>query len=205
MKVPFFEPMELFCASGYLSNDYILPAALAGQINGLNEETFTMELAGTEHHIRRASPEDAPAIYRLVKECEAVDSNSLYMYAMWLKEFADYNLVVEKQGQVVAFVTAFSKPSQPDCLFIWQLVARPRHGIPHLGVRMMSRLVDKARARGMKAIEATISKQNRAVLGVIRKIARLNDATLSESLYLSSDWLSVDDDHDDEHLVTLTF
>lgn len=155
--------------------------------------------------IRRASAEDAPAIYRLVKECAAVDSNSLYMYAMWLKEFDGYNLVVENEGQIVAFVTAFSKPSQPERLFVWQLVARPRHGVPNLGVRLMSRLVDKARGQGMNAIEATISKQNRVILAVIRKVARLTGGTLSESLYLSKQWLSVDEPHDDEHLVTLSF
>jgi L-2,4-diaminobutyric acid acetyltransferase len=87
-------------------------------------------------------------------------------------DFADSSLVTTVDGEVVGFLTGYRRPTEPDTYFVWQTAVSPRHGIPFLGARLFEQAVAEQVATGARFVEATVSADNKAIIMVLKKVAR---------------------------------
>jgi len=86
-----------------------------------------------------------------------------------------------------AILTGYFRPEQPDTYLVWQEAARPRHGIPMLGVQLFERAAERAVAQGARYIEATVSADNKAIIMVLKKCAKRYQAPVhTEVLFPAS-------------------
>ena len=76
-------------------------------------------------------------IVALVRNSERLDNNSEYSYALWCSHFASLSAVAIRNGEVIAFLTAFRSPRKSDSYFLWQTATKPRHGVAGLGVDLI--------------------------------------------------------------------
>ncbi len=116
--------------------------------------------------------EDAPALWDLVDGADELDNNSPYYYALWCRDFAATSLVATVDDEVIGFLTGYVRPDEPDTYLVWQEAVRPRHGIPMLGVQLFERAADRAVEQGARFIEATVSADNKAIIMVLKKVAK---------------------------------
>ncbi|NEC84951.1 diaminobutyrate acetyltransferase [Streptomyces sp. SID12501] len=122
--------------------------------------------------LRSPRPADAPAVWKLVRDSDILDTNSLYYYNLWFRDFADTSIVAATSDeQIVGFVTAYVRPDLPDTLMAWQSAVDPGQHAPGLAVRMMHELADRAAQRGATCLETTINPGNRAVALMLRRFA----------------------------------
>ncbi|MEU9606664.1 diaminobutyrate acetyltransferase [Streptomyces sp. NPDC048057] len=158
---------------------------------------------------RRPRIEDGPAIWKLVEDTPGLDSNSPYYYTLWFRDFADGSLLATVDGRTVGFLTGYRRPEEPDTYFVWQTAVSPRHGIPFLGVKLFEQAVEQQVARGARHVEATVSAENKAIIMVLKKIAKKYGATIETGVLFPGSLLSsaspdgavaTDDAHHDEIL-----
>ncbi|WP_269915540.1 hypothetical protein [Acinetobacter sp. HY1485] len=152
---------------------------------------------------RLAKPSDAPEIYNIVLNTPGIDNNSLYFYTIWLKEFSASNVVATRNDKIVAFLTAFRKPSDSRTLFLWQLAAVPRHGIADLGYKLSEFLIElELKNTKLKCIEATIDIDNQSIFYVLKKITNKYNGKLTKHEFLSQEYLSSNTEtHHEETLI----
>ncbi|MFE0229910.1 diaminobutyrate acetyltransferase [[Kitasatospora] papulosa] len=131
--------------------------------------------------------EDAYTLWQMVDQTDALDNNSPYYYALWCRDFAATSLVATVENEVVGFLTGYFRPDEPDTYLVWQEAAKPRHGIPMLGVQIFERAADRAVEQGARFIEATVSADNKAIIMVLKKIAKRYSAEVNTRILFSSD------------------
>jgi L-2,4-diaminobutyric acid acetyltransferase len=153
---------------------------------------------------RKATFDDAKKIHEIVKKTPGIDDNSLYYYSLWLKEFDQSNVVAVHNKRIVAFLTAFRKPKDNSTLFLWQLAAVPRHGIPDLGVNLSYYLIDDEIKKNLSSIEATIDLNNKSILYVMKKLEKRYNGNMHMEEYLSEEYLSGNENHHTETLLKIT-
>jgi L-2,4-diaminobutyric acid acetyltransferase len=151
---------------------------------------------------RPPAPEDAPAIWRLVRDSGVLDVNSVYCYLLLCKDFADTCAVAERQGAIVGFVTAYIPPGRGDTLFIWQIgVASELRGRGLAG-RLLQALLRRAVCRGIRFVEATVGPTNRASRALFTALARDLDAALDEQSCFDAS-VFAEGDHEPENLLRI--
>ncbi|MFE5035971.1 diaminobutyrate acetyltransferase [Streptomyces sp. NPDC056683] len=140
--------------------------------------------------LRAPRPADAPAVWRLVRDSDILDTNSLYYYNLWFRDFADTSIVAATEdGRIVGFVTAYLRPCRPDTLMAWQSAVDPGQHSPGLAVRMMHELTDRAAGRGAACVETTINPGNRAVALMLRRFAHERGLDVhTEILFTTADF-----------------
>ncbi|WP_411104855.1 diaminobutyrate acetyltransferase [Streptomyces sp. cmx-4-9] len=148
--------------------------------------------------LRAPRPTDAPAVWRLVRDSDILDTNSLYYYNLWFRDFADTSVVAAAaDGRIVGFVTAYLRPGRPDTLMAWQSAVAPGEHAPGLGLRMMHELADRADRCGATCIETTVNPGNRAVALMLRRFAHERGLDVhTEVLFSAADF---PDDGADAH------
>ncbi|MFJ1865360.1 diaminobutyrate acetyltransferase [Streptomyces sp. NPDC088097] len=149
-------------------------------------------------HFRTPRAEDARALWRMVDESEALDNNSPYYYALWCRDFSATSLVATVEDEVVGFLTGYFRPDEPDTYLVWQEAVTPRHGIPFLGVQLFERAADRAVEQGARFIEATVSADNKAIIMVLKKVAKRYGAEVHTRVLFPGDLFP--DEHHDEVL-----
>ncbi|MFI2636590.1 diaminobutyrate acetyltransferase [Streptomyces collinus] len=139
---------------------------------------------------------DAPAVWRLVRDSDILDTNSLYYYNLWFRDFADTSVVATTEDdRVVGFVTAYVRPSRPDTLMAWQSAVDPGPHAPGLAMRMLHALADRAAARGATRVETTINPGNRAVALMLRRFARERGLDVHTEVLFGSEDFPGDEEH----------
>ncbi|WP_328310555.1 diaminobutyrate acetyltransferase [Streptomyces sp. NBC_00442] len=149
-------------------------------------------------HFRTPRVEDAHTLWQMVDESDALDNNSPYYYALWCRDFASTSLVATVEDDVVGFLTGYFRPEAPDTYLVWQEAAMPCHGIPFLGVKLFEQAADRAVAQGARYIEATVSADNKAIIMVLKKVAKRYVAEVETRVLFSGDLFP--DEHHDEVL-----
>jgi L-2,4-diaminobutyric acid acetyltransferase len=137
--------------------------------------------------LREPTVADAAGIRRLVVCSRRLDVNSPYAY-----------LVLCRDGRAVGFLTGYMRPAAPDTFFSWQSAVDSTVPVPGLAFAMMTTVVDRVRARGARFFETTINPDNRAVVMLIRKLARRYRATPEISVLF--DERTLGPDHEPEVL-----
>ncbi|MFJ6694986.1 diaminobutyrate acetyltransferase [Streptomyces sp. NPDC091272] len=145
---------------------------------------------------RAPVPEDGPAVWELVENTDGLDSNSVYYYTLWFRDFTNGSLVATVDDELVGFLTGYRRPDEPDTYFVWQTAVNPRHGIPFLGVKLFQAAADEQVAKGVRYVEATVSAQNKAIIMVLKQFAKKHSANI-ETRVLFPHSLFPDSHHDE--------
>ncbi|MFF7856970.1 diaminobutyrate acetyltransferase [Streptomyces sp. NPDC007904] len=154
-----------------------------------------MSLTDTHHvSLRTPRPADAPAVWRLVRDSDILDTNSLYYYNLWFRDFGGTSVVATAgDDDVVGFVTAYVRPDRPDTLMAWQSAVAPAHRAPGLAVRMMHELADRTAGLGVTCVETTVNPGNRAVALMLRKFAHERGLKIHTEVLFEADDFPSDD------------
>lgn len=147
---------------------------------------------------RAPVPEDGPAVWKLVENTAGLDSNSIYYYTLWFRDFANGSLVATVDDELVGFLTGYRRPDEPDTYFVWQTAVNPRHGIPFLGVKLFQAVADQQVANGARYVEATVSAENKAIIMVLKQFAKKHSAHIETRVLFPSSLFA--DSHHDEIL-----
>lgn len=165
----------------------------------IRSEVHTGHSADLARTIRPAELADGAAIWRLVSESETLDTNSCYMYLLLCSDFVDTCLVSYDGDQLAGFVVGYVPPRRDDTVFVWQIGV----GIPYrrqgLGRQLLSRFVERAVARGVRYLEATVTPGNHASQQLFRSLAHSRDWELTETRRLEAHHFA-DSHHEEEHL-----
>lgn len=145
---------------------------------------------------RAPVPEDGPAVWKLVENTPGLDSNSLYYYTLWFRDFADDSLVATVDDELVGFLTGYRRPDEPETYFVWQTAVNPRHGIPFLGVKLFQAAADQQVANGARYVEATVSAENKAIIMVLKQFSKKHSAHIETRVLFPSS-LFFDSHHDE--------
>jgi L-2,4-diaminobutyric acid acetyltransferase len=160
----------------------------------------TTSVAGAPSDVVLRPPQvtDAAAVLDLVVRSSRLDRNSAYHYLLLCRDFAGTSVVAEVDGRVVGFVTGYLRPAAPDTYFAWQSAVDSAVPVPGLALAMMIEVVDRAQALGARRFETTVNPDNRAVIMLVRKLARRHGATVTTSVLF--DEADLGPDHDVEVL-----
>lgn len=147
---------------------------------------------------RAPMSEDGPAVWELVENTAGLDSNSVYYYTLWFRDFTDGSLVATVDDELVGFLTGYRRPDEPDTYFVWQTAVNPRHGIPFLGVKLFQAAADEQVDKGARYVEATVSAENKAIIMVLKQFAKKHSADIETRVLFPSSLFP--DSHHDEVL-----
>lgn len=152
--------------------------------------------------LRTPHPADAPAVWQLVRDSGILDTNSLYYYNLWFRDFAGTSVVATTEtGRIIGFITAYIRPSHPDTLMAWQSAVDPGRKSPGLAVRMMHEIADRAARYGASCVETTINPGNRAVALMLRRFAHERGLDIhTEVLFTAEDFPAEEGAHPPEVL-----
>jgi L-2,4-diaminobutyric acid acetyltransferase len=116
--------------------------------------------------------EDAGAIWRLVQEAGALDTNSSYCYLVLCRHFSQTCVTARRTDRLVGFVTALIPPQDARRLFVWQLAVAPAERGGGLAKRMLRHLLERPACRGVTHLETTVAPANRPSRALFAALAR---------------------------------
>lgn len=142
-----------------------------------------MEPDKQEFTLRHPTLNDAPWIWRLVRETGVLDQNSSYAYLLLCRDFAETCLVAERDSQLAGFVTAWRPPQRSNVLFVWQVGVSAMARRQGLALRMLCELVSRCRPgdASIEFVEATVASSNTASRRLFEALANRLEAPLSEA------------------------
>jgi L-2,4-diaminobutyric acid acetyltransferase len=141
------------------------------------------------------SKSDGKEMWRVAKESRTLDVNSSYAYLLWCRDFAGTSAVARVDGEVVAFLTGYLRPSEPDTLVVWQIAVDQAHRGRGLAGALLDSVV---RRTGVRHLEATVTSDNDSSIKLFRALAARWGAGLTGGRLFSADMFP--DDHDAEFL-----
>ncbi|MEX0704991.1 MAG: diaminobutyrate acetyltransferase, partial [Nitriliruptoraceae bacterium] len=121
--------------------------------------------------LRTPTPDDAAAMWQLVRDDGTLDVNSPYAYLLVCTDYADTSLVATDGRGVVGFVSGYRPPSQPDDLFVWQIGVHRRARRRGLGRRLLKALLDCPGSEGATSLTATVTPDNEASMALFERFA----------------------------------
>ncbi|MGF1755052.1 diaminobutyrate acetyltransferase [Vibrio makurazakiensis] len=117
---------------------------------------------------------DGDDIYSLIASCPPLDVNSSYCNFLQSSHFSQTCLIAERDGDVAGFVSGYRKPAEPEVLFIWQVAVSPRHRGKGLAYSMVKELLSRDGLAAVRAIETTITDDNKASWALFKKLDAAN-------------------------------
>lgn len=151
--------------------------------------------------LRHVEPEDALALYRLVRDVGTLEPNSAYCYALCADHFRDTTVVAERGGSLVGVVVAYRPPTRPEALFVWQVGVTASMRRTGLGARLLDAALSSTGARGARFLLATVTPTNVASRRLFERFARAHGAPLHESR--GYDGAHLPADHAPERLLSI--
>jgi len=156
----------------------------------------------SEINYRHPTLDDGANIYRLVKSCPPLDVNSQYYYYILCKDFNNTCVIAEYKRAALGFVSAYLRPKQPHCLFVWQVaVAKDTRGMG-LASNMLEWLIKQPECCDIQYMEATISSSNKPSQGLFLQFAKDHNANYKTNLFLDESHFD-DESHEEEVLYTI--
>ena len=127
--------------------------------------------------LRQPTPEDGPAVWRLVKGTGVLDLNSMYQYVMFFDRFSETCVLAEQEGKVVGFVTAFKAPKNPKTIFVWQVGVDASARGQGLASRLLDHLLQLPECRGkVRWMETTVTPSNQPSRALFHSLAKRHHA-----------------------------
>lgn len=154
---------------------------------------------------RSPSVAECDDMIELVKQTDKLDANSNYLYVLCCLHFAQTCAIAKQGKDTVAFLIGYRLPDDPSIFFVWQTAAKPRHGIPQLGLKLMLHSAREAIAAGATEIQATVDQNNKPIVMLFKTVARKLSADITFSHFCDGDLLGIGDhaDHHDETLISI--
>lgn len=145
---------------------------------------------------------DGSAVHALIRACPPLDVNSVYNYLLLCAHHARTCVVVEKDGEVAAYVSGYIKPDDPEVFFVWQVAVGEAARGRGVGKRMLHHLVERPHCQGIRYMETTITPDNQASWALFRSFARDRDAKCEDRVLFSSEHFGADG-HEPEHVLRI--
>lgn len=155
--------------------------------------------ASADVSVRKPDATDGSAVHRLIAQCPPLDPNSVYCNLLQCSHFSETSVLVEAQGEVVAFMSGYLKPGDPEVLFVWQVAVAESWRGHGLAGRMLDTLVQRPALNAVRFIETTVTPSNQASANLFRRFADKSRAPLNTSI-LFSKAAHFAGSHDDEVL-----
>lgn len=121
--------------------------------------------------------DDGRELWRLARDSQTLDLNSVYTYVLWCRDFAATSVVARSAAGVCGFIIGFARPEQPRTLFVWQVAvdgAQRGRGLAH---RMLDYLADDR----FGYLEATVTPGNMPSDRLFSSFARGRKAALERT------------------------
>jgi len=141
------------------------------------------------------------AVEKLIKRCPPLDLNSTYHYLIQSYYFNQTCSVAFDGEKIVAFVSGFIKPTNKNCLFIWQVAIDEDYRGKGLGVELIEFLLNQNKE--VNTIETTITKNNIASRRMFQKIVEKYETRMSEETLFDKEE-DFSNEHDSEMLITIS-
>ena len=156
-------------------------------------------------HIRFRHPEfeDGAAVYQLIKSSPPLDVNSQYYYHILCSDFCDTCVIAEIDNRIAGFLSAYLKPRDENCLFVWQVVVSGEARGRGLASNMLEWLFKQPKCTHIKCLETTISPSNQASQRLFRRFAEMRGAECLTSPFLDVSHFG-EDIHEDEILFRIS-
>ena len=149
--------------------------------------------------LRKPHVEDGAKIHALITACKPLELNSVYSYVLLCKHFADTCVVAEEDGAILAFLSGYLLPSDPEVFFVWQIAVDSRIRERGLGKRMIREVLQRKTCQACHFLETTITLSNTASLRLFWSVARDLDAHCEECVYFPTE-LFGQKNHEAEYL-----
>ncbi|HEX9759129.1 MAG TPA: diaminobutyrate acetyltransferase [Nitrospiria bacterium] len=131
--------------------------------------------------LRAPNVADGPKVWKLVKDSQTLDLNSVYCYLVLFKHFPDTCVVAEQEKNLIGFVTAYIPPASPNVLFIWQIGIQPIMKEKGLGKSLITHLLKRPVCQNISFIETTITPNNVASKALFHALPRTLKTACMES------------------------
>lgn len=135
----------------------------------------------TDFAFRAPVATDGPAITALISRCPPLDRNSAYCNLIQSTHFADHCVVAQQEGRIVGWVSGHRPPSEPACLFVWQVAVAAEGRGKGLAKRMIKSLLARPAQRGVTCLTTTVTDDNKASWALFHSLARDWDAPLERT------------------------
>lgn len=130
---------------------------------------------------------DGIRVHRLVASCPPLDENSIYCNILQCDHFSATSVKVEKDGELVAFISGYIPPGEPNVLFIWQVAVSSVARGKGLGKRMMDHLIKRPSCEKVRFLHTTVTPDNDASGGMFASFARHVGAPVSKEVLYDSE------------------
>jgi len=152
--------------------------------------------------IRRPSATDGHNVNQLVESISELDNNSTYCNLLQCSHFSDTSAIAVTDEDTLGFISGYTKPDQPDTLFVWQVAVSSAARGQGLAGKLLNNILERSRPTPFRYIETTITVDNEASWALFRSIARKHDAPLNSSLLFDRSQ-HFNDQHDSELLARI--
>lgn len=125
-----------------------------------NSANVTIEKEAAVANFRKPRLEDGAEVWKLVKDTRVLDLNSSYSYLMWCSHFSDTSVIVERNNEIIGFISGFIKQSLSNRLFVWQVAVAESERGNGLASKMLHHLLSRACCKDINYIETTVSPTN---------------------------------------------
>ncbi|GAB2651779.1 diaminobutyrate acetyltransferase [Vibrio panuliri] len=142
---------------------------------------------------------DGDDIFSLIAACPPLDINSSYCNFLQATHFSSTCILVEQNGQVAGFISAYTKPTEEDVLFVWQVAVAPDFRGHGLALKMLKTLLKRDSLQHISAIETTITKANHASWALFKRFDAQQGGFGKTSIFLEQD-AHFNGKHDTEYL-----
>ncbi len=143
--------------------------------------------------------EDGHSIWKIVKDSGVLDENSCYAYLILCSHFADTCVVVENEGRVVGFATAYRPPLKEDVMFLWQIGMEESLRGRGIAKKLLHVLISVSACREVRYLETTVTPSNIPSRKLFQSLARDHRAHCDVTPWISSG-LFKSRQHEPEHL-----
>lgn len=136
-----------------------------------------VESGSGEVLLERPRPENAKAVWELIRASHPLDLNSPYAYLLLCHHFAGTSVVAHRDGELVGFVGAYEPPTSPAVVFVWQIAVRDSERGTGLGTRLLDEVVEGG---AFRFLEATVTPSNASSWRLFRGYALKRNAHATE-------------------------
>lgn len=164
-----------------------------------NKHSNAADARGAELLFRQPTALDGMTVHKLIENNPPLDTNSVYCNLLQCSHFAPTCVAVELEGEMVAFMSAYVKPGEPDVLFVWQMVVSPAARGQGVAGRMLTHLLARQHLAAIRYIETTISPGNVPSESVFLRFAKTHSTAVNKSTFFSKED-HFHGQHDDEVL-----
>ncbi|PWE32681.1 diaminobutyrate acetyltransferase [Maritimibacter sp. 55A14] len=145
---------------------------------------------------------DGAAIWDLIRACKPLDENSMYCNLIQCSDFAETCVIAELDGEIVGWISAYIKPSEPDTVFVWQVAVSEAARGMGVGSRMLTELFERDVCAGVTTLQTTITRSNEASWALFSRFCDRVDGDMEHEPHFTRE------EHFDgkaatEHMVTI--